>query len=416
MNQINIIGVGQGIHDLTQTHLNLINECDILVGGTRLLEMVDSSGKQTFPVNSQIHELMEQLKVKAATHKIVVLASGDPLFHGIGATICRHFNADQINIHSNISSISAAFAAIKEPWHDAKIISLHGKTTNSFSFSTIGQETKVAFLTDPEKNPNYIAKNLIKAGALNFKLCVLENLGNNEKENISWFETLEEVRDKRFDHPNIVIIKKKDSTDTRPVVPRETYIGMDEEQFKYTAYKDQGGLITKSEVRAVSLSKLKLTKKDHVLWDIGAGSGSVSIEAGLLLPQGQVYAIEKHPSRIKDISDNISAFNCSNISVINAAFPDNIDELNQPDRIFIGGGGSQLQSILNTACDHLLDSGVIVVNTVLIQTLETTMRILQTNGFNPQAIQIQVARSKPMPYSHRFEPLSPVWIISGSKP
>jgi len=147
----------------------------------------------------------------------------------------------------------------------------------------------------------------------------------------------------------IVILKKYHTESSQ--VSNETHIGMHDSLFRHSK-----GLITKSEVRCISLSKLKLISKEHVLWDIGAGSGSISVEASLLNPWGDVYAMEKHPNRIFDIIQNIKNFNCSNI------------------------------------------------------------KVLKDNHFDPDVVQIQVSRSKPMPFGDRFEALNPVWIISGSKP
>ncbi|MFH2058858.1 MAG: precorrin-6y C5,15-methyltransferase (decarboxylating) subunit CbiE [Pseudomonadota bacterium] len=408
MYPINIIGIGQSKSDLTEKQLNIIHACDLIVGGKRQLDLFDTTGKQTLQIKGHLSIIIDTIKEKADSHKIVVLASGDPLFHGIGSTLTQSFDKNDLIIHSNISSISAAFAAIKEPWHDAKIISLHGKSKQPFSFASLWKENKVAFLTDPIMDPVFIACELIKEGIININFCVLENIGHPTKQRIQWFNNLDTVRNQIFSHPNIVILKK--NIDPHRVVSRETHIGMNDSLFKHSK-----GLITKSEVRSISLSKLKLIKKDHVLWDIGAGSGSVSVEAALQLPWGHVYSIENRPDRIPDIIQNIQNFNCSNVQVVNADFPDGIDELRPPDRIFIGGGGKGLEQIIDVACNKLRPYGVIVINTVLLQTLETSVRILEKNKFKPSAVQIQVSRSKAMPFGHRFEALNPVWIISGSK-
>ncbi len=406
---INIIGIGLGKSDLTQAHLGIIESCDLLVGGKRLLEMVDTDGKQTLVITGRIDSLVETLKEKANNHKVVVLASGDPLFHGIGATLIRHFDPDDLIIHPNVSSVCAAFAAIKEPWHDARIISLHGKEKDNFSFASLAKESKVAFLTDPDMDPHFIAGALIKEGLLNIKFCVLENLGHKDRQKIQWFDNLDAVLEHSFAHPNIVIIKKQ--AHSSGVVSRETHLGMPDRLFRHGH-----GLITKAEIRTVSLSRLKLIRKDHVLWDIGACSGSVSIEAAFQLPWGRVYAIEKHSSRIPDIIHNIHNFNCPNIQVVHAAFPEGLEELKKPDRIFIGGGGKDLEKILETACDQIAQYGILVINTVLLESLERSVRILEENNFKPDITQIQVARSKDMAYGRRLESLNPVWIISGTKP
>ena len=409
MNPINIIGIGQGKEDLTLKHLKLIKECDVLVGGRRHLDMFEYPDKQKIFITSHIDSVVEAIKKKMNLHKIVVLASGDPLFYGIGSTLIKYFEKKQLHIHSNISCVSAAFAAIKEPWHDAKIISLHGKQSEPFFFKSLVKENKIAFLTDPRMNPQYIAAGLIKSGINNFRFCVLENLGDKTLEKVTWFKDPALVGEQVFSQPNMVILLK--ALKEKSIFSHETHIGMEDSLFKHSK-----GLITKSEIRCISLSKLKLIKKNHVVWDIGSGSGSIGIEASLQIPCGKVYAIEKHPGRISDINHNIKLFNCDNIKVVNSAFPIGIEKLKTPDRIFIGGGGENLEEIIKTSCDRLSLLGVIVVNTVLLQSLETSMRILKEYKFDPHIMQIQISKSKGMPFGDRLEALNPVWIISGSKP
>lgn len=409
MNAIDIIGTGLGRGDLTQKHLDLIRACDVLVGGDRHLKWFDDLGKQKILIKGPIAKVVEAIREKIGQSKIVVLASGDPLFYGIGSTLLRYFDKAQLNIHSNISSVSAAFAAIKEPWQDAAVISLHGKKeTETISFSRLSNENKIAFLTSPEMHPGIIAEMFIKEGIYDFRVCVLENLGAGDREKISWFDNMDLARQQTFQDPNIVILLKRGLRN--PPVSRETYIGMEDDLFKHSK-----GLITKSEIRCVTLSKLKLVKKDHVLWDIGSGSGSVGIEASFLIPWGLVYAVEKHPGRISDMVHNIKNFNCSNVKVVNAEFPDGMEDLKTPDRIFIGGGGKNMTKILETCCEKLAPAGRIIVNTVLLQTIATTLACLEKHGFSTEVVQIQVSRSKAMPYGDRLEASNPVWIISGAK-
>jgi len=413
MTPINIIGIGQGKKDLTQKHLGLIKDCDILIGGRRHLDLFDYPDKQKILIMGKIDKIVEAIKEKMNNNKIVVLASGDPLFHGIGSTLIQYFEKPQLNIHSNISSVSAAFAAIKEPWHDATVISLHGRQQESFSFAQISSKNKIAFLTDPKMTPQYIAANLIKEGMHNYKICVLENIGHKNKEKITWFDSPPSLvaRKQIFPQPNIVILKTQSNENNN--FSHETHIGMEDSMFKHSK-----GLITKSEIRCISLSKLKLTKQNYVVWDIGSGSGSIGIEASFQIPLGQVYAIEKHPDRISDIHHNIKKFNCPNIKVINTAFPEGIKALKIPDRIFIGGGGANLEQIIKVSCDRIAAFGIVVINTVLLQSLETSLRILKEYNFDPRIVQVQVSKStsKGMHFGDRLEALNPVWIISGSKP
>lgn len=408
-NPIHVIGIGQGKKDLTRAHLDIISKCDVLTGGKRHLALFPEKAGEHIVIGGRINDLVQRIKEERTQKKIVVLASGDPMFYGIGTTLCKRLGPENVIVHPNVSAIAAAFARIKIPWHNAKIISLHGKQETEFSFSGLAQEDKVAFLTDPVRGPNFIAEKLAKENLHGFRLCVLENLGDEKKQTVSWFETPGLLRGRSFDDPNIVILLKQETPVKKE--PRETHIGMPDSLFRH-----ENGLITKSEIRSVSLSKLKLFHHAHLLWDIGSGSGSVGIEASFLIPRGHVYAIEKNKKRIPDIAHNISTFGCTNVTVLNTAFPEGTDVLPPPDRIFIGGGGKRLEIILKTACQRLERSGIIVINTVLLQNLETAVGLLKQLNFDPEAVQLQVSKSTRMPYGDRFDALNPVWIVSGTKP
>jgi precorrin-6B C5,15-methyltransferase / cobalt-precorrin-6B C5,C15-methyltransferase len=410
MKPIHVIGIGQGKQNLTRQHLEIIQQADVLVGGRRLLHLFSRHKGETIVLDRHINRTIDKIKDRMVRYQVVVLASGDPLFYGIGSTLINHIDKTFIRFHTNICSVAAAFAAIKVSWHDAKIISLHRSSHADFVFSDLAWENKVAFLTSPSGDPVFIAKNLIRQGVSAFNFCVLENLGDLEKEKITWFDTPAHVLDQAFSHPNVVILLKKNALPLENV-SHETHLGMADDRFQHA-----NGLITKSEIRSISLSKLKLFKKDHVLWDIGSGSGSVAIEASFTIPLGQVVAIEKNNERILDITHNIKQFHCPNVLAKRLDFPEGADTLPRPDRIFVGGGGKNLGHVLDTACDFLMEAGIIVINTVLIQNMERAFTCLEKKQFNPAMIQVQVSCSRTMPYGTRLEALNPVWIISGTKP
>lgn len=417
MNQVHIIGLGLGKEDLTSRHLKIIEDADVLVGGRRQLDLFPAHKGKRLVIKHRLEELIREIQEHMAHKKVVVLASGDPLFYGIGSFLTRHLPQDQVRIHPNLSSVSAAFAAIREPWHDARVVSLHGKCQNDFSFSALDKETKVVFLTDPHNDPFFIARQLIQSRIHGFRFCVLERLGRGTQEKITWFDNYQEIGKQAFSHPNLVILLKPCSLrnphggSDKENVSHETYLGMDDDRFFHSK-----GLITKSEIRCISLSKLQLTRKNHVLWDIGAGSGSVSIEASRLIPWGRVYAFEKNLDRVGHMEQNREKFDCPNIRILNHPFPSGVQDLDRPDRIFIGGGGQDLEKIIALACQYLLPGGVIVVNTVLIQTMNAALRVLTDQRFQPAMVHVQISRSIPMPFGDRLEALNPVWILWGHKP
>jgi precorrin-6Y C5,15-methyltransferase (decarboxylating) len=209
-----------------------------------------------------------------------------------------------------------------------------------------------------------------------------------------------------FAQPNLVILKRSSKAPKRI---NALHLGMPDNY-----YHHQQGLITKSEIRAIVLSKLRLLK-DHVLWDLGAGSGSISIEASLLLPLGKVFAVEKKPERIQQIETNKDRFGVKNLEIVQAELPDGLEALARPDRIFIGGGGRDLEVIIHAAAAFLKPHGLVVVNTVLVQNIQTATQTLETLGFKTSSVQVQISRSRAMPWGDRFDAQNPVWIISGMR-
>jgi precorrin-6Y C5,15-methyltransferase (decarboxylating) len=401
--KVTVIGMGLSPDDLTARHLELIRGADILIGGKRHLACFKNHSGIQKAITRDIPELMDYICRHFKTHRIVVLASGDPLLFGIGSAIIDALGPDNVEIHPNISSIAAAFARIKEPWQDARIISMHGKQSERSLLTAAAESPLVVVLTDPTRNPGWIAALLLRHQLHRINLCVLEQLGT-PAEKISW-HSLEEAVEKTFSEPNIVVLKQSFVPQALP----DLYLGMPDE-----AYDHENGLITKSEIRVISLAKLKLLPH-HILWDLGAGSGSVGIEASRLLPLGKIVSIEKHPQRIQNIESNRLRHGVRNMEIRQAMLPDGLEGLPAPDRIFIGGGGRQLVAIIRSAAGYLKSDGILVINTVLMDNLTAGLTALKELGFSTETIQIQVSRGKDMPWSQRFEAQNPVWIITGTR-
>jgi precorrin-6Y C5,15-methyltransferase (decarboxylating) len=402
MKTVSIIGMGMGPEDLTAGHKSIIERADILVGGKRLLEQFKDIPVQKKPIGKDIEGIVEFVRAQSKHHEVVVLASGDPLFYGIGARMAGALGAGRVRIYPNISSVAAAFARIKEPWNDAAIISLHGRINDEQLFSALESENKIAVFTDPKKNPAWLAARLIEKEFSNFKICVLEALGS-DSERFAWYP-LETAAGMKFAEPNIVVLKRgplkrKSTHQIHPGAPDHWYDHL-------------GGLITKSEIRAITLSKLRLAP-EHTLWDLGAGSGSISIEASLFIKKGNIFAVEKNPDRIENIKNNRKRFKVRNLKIVQAVLPEGLSGLARPDRIFIGGGGKDLKTIVTAAAKYLKPGGRIVINTVLIPNLQVVTAALSRLKFETDVIQVQINRTRQMPWAERFEAQNPVWIISG---
>jgi precorrin-6B C5,15-methyltransferase / cobalt-precorrin-6B C5,C15-methyltransferase len=405
MKPVSIVGMGVSPADVTPRHRKIIEGADLLVGGKRLLDRFGDSPAEKKTITRDLDGVIRLVRERMETDAVVVLASGDPLFFGIGGRLVEALGPENVSVFPNVSSVAAAFARIGEPWQDAAVISLHGRPGESALLAALDRGSTVAVLTDPRQSPAWIARRLIHHRRRDYRLCVLEQLGT-EDERVGWYG-LAAAADREFASLNLVILKPVDAGDG--IAVRTPYLGMPE-----SAFARQGGLITKAEVRAVAISKLRLSP-GQTLWDLGAGCGSVGIEASLFLGTGRVVAVEKRADRVVQIEENRRRFGVETLAVVQADLPAGIETLPAPDRVFIGGGGNRLEAILTAVAKRLEPGGIVVVNTVLISSVETVSRILNQLDCITEMIQIQVNRGQAMPWGERLQAQNPVWIISGEK-
>jgi precorrin-6Y C5,15-methyltransferase (decarboxylating) len=399
-----IIGMGLSAADLTEAHLRIIRSAQLLIGGRRHLEAFERLKAQRHVISGKVAEVIDLIKHHRPYLRIVVLASGDPLFYGIGTRIIKELGREGITVLPNITSIAAAFARIGKSWENTRCISLHGRDQRFELLHALAAGGPVGVLTDAHQSPQWIAHWLLEKGIRNVKCAVFEQLGS-DREAFAWY-SLEQAAKKNFAHPNIMILDGAGDDANHPTLS----LGMDTDAFTH----DQG-LITKPEVRAVSLAKLCL-RPGLILWDLGAGSGSVGIEASILIGSGRVVAIEHDPHRVRQIRQNAAKYGVWNHKVIEADLTNGLDRLPPPDRIFIGGGGRHLDTITRTATNYLDEGGVVVINTVLVDNLARILDLLEDKGFETEVVQIQVSRGKDMPWSRRMQAENPVWIISAVRP
>lgn len=402
--RVKVIGIGDdGQNGLFPRYLEWIEQADVLVGGERQLAFFPDHPGKRIPIKGGLQPVLEEIGRERHQHQVVVLASGDPLFYGIASLIVRKLGQEQVEVHPHLSSIQLAFARMGESWQQARIESVHGRPMTGLAQRIDGQE-KVALLTDETHSPSAIARYLLQFGMKEYQVFVAENLGSPE-ERCRWWE-LDELVDARFSPLNVVILKRKAGAE----VPRWS-LGIEDGEFAQR--KPEKGLITKKEVRVVSLAEMRL-QKNSVVWDIGAGSGSVSVEAAKLAPYGQVFAIEKNEADLHNIEANRIKFR-TDFTVIHAKAPDGLDRLPDPDAVFIGGSGGELMELIHVCCSRLKQGGRIVINAATVETLAKTQEALKEEEFSVRIILLQTARSKPILQMTRLEGLNPVYIIVGER-
>lgn len=398
--KIYLVGAGiEGMEGFGAKALEVIGKAGLLIGRQRHLDRFpDFRGEKV--LLAELPALLTLLQKTEST--AVVLASGDPNFFGVGRFLLRNLPKERVEIFANVTSMQYAFARIKEPWDDAIFLSVHGRGMGRAIDKIVAAE-KACVLTDPVNTPAAIARELLDRGADGYEAWVCEDLGlpteKFTRTDVRGLLTL------THSDLNLLILIRA----WEPQLANYPLIGIEDEQFA-TIKK----LITKQEVRAVTLAKLQL-QNDLVLWDIGAGSGSVSIEASNLIPGGKLFAVEKNPQCVAYLRDNLKKFCAHNVKLVEADAPEGLEELPDPDRVFIGGAGGNLEEIIAEVDRRLKAGGMIVINAVTLDTLGKSVELLEYHGYQVETVCINVARTRPLTEYKLFEAQNPIYIISAWK-
>ena len=448
VNKLSVIGIGY--RPLCKRAKELLLGAEVILASGRLLEVFTrydeyEAVKHRIKVINKVPETIEYIKQRfsqSSLQPIALLASGDPLFFGIGRKIQEEFGKEAVEILPDLSSVQEAFARIHEPWDDAFFISLHGgpdiAKRRKLPYEAgdipglLQRHGKIGILTDPENNPVLIAKILESAirqdpsspFSLPLKgrgrggdafvvpqsvivMSVCERLGYPDEKITQG--TPEEIAAKSFSDPNVVIVQES-GVRRDPALAQGTGIkfGLREDEIDH-----ERGLITKDEVRAATLHKLCLPEQG-VLWDIGAGSGSVSLEAARLCPGIRVFAIEKEQQRIDTIKANVQKFGVRNVTVIQGSAPDVLEHIPAPDRVFIGGSGGSLDLIID-AVKEKTQAGIVVINAVTLDTLNNAVPALEKAGFSVDVAEVSVSRSRNVAGKLHMSALNPVFIVTGKR-
>lgn len=405
-NVIYIIGIGEdGAGGLTPGSLRKVQESEVLLGGERQLSFFSRYDGEKITLQGGLKPFADKLEgLWKAGKRIAVLASGDPLFFGIGGYLAKRFGPEQVEVIPHYSSVQLAFSRLGDSWQDAELISLHGRTINGLAQRIDGRQ-KIALLTDEVNTPARIAAYLREFGLTEYEAYVCERLGGTEE--VCRFWELEELEQAEFAVLNVVILRRKPGS---TVEVRRGFAYPDE---VFQQRKPEKGLITKREVRAFVLSELNLSE-DAIVWDIGSGSGAVAVECARIARLGRVYALEKGADNLPNIEANRRKFR-ADFAIIHEKAPQGLDKLPDPDAVFIGGSGGELAAIIAHSAARLRPGGRIVVGAITIETLHGSMEALALAGFAPEVTMLQASRGKPILGMTRFEGMNPVYVVSGQK-
>ena len=398
--KIYLVGAGiEGWEGFGARALEVINDAEVMIGHQRHLDIFPAfAGEKR--VLGELSAMLDFLK--ETDKRTVVLGSGDPSFFGVARFLLRNLPKERIEIFPNVTSVQYAFARIKEPWDDAVFVSVHGRGLGG-AIDRIVAEDKVAVLTDATNTPAAIARELVARGAEGYDAWLCEDLGlPGEKFTKTDVKGLLEIAAAPL---NILILVRA----WEPTLRQYPLVGIADDEFA-TSKK----LITKQEVRAVTLAKMQL-QDDLTLWDVGTGSGSVAIEASNLMPNGRIFALEKNPQYLTFVRDNLQKFAARNVTLVEAFAPEGLEDLPDPDRVFIGGSGGMLEEIIDAVDRRLKADGRIVLNAVTLDTLTKAVEFLEDHGYTVEVTCVNIARTRGLTEYKMFEAHNPVYVVAAWK-
>lgn len=423
-----VIGVlDDGAASLSRDALAHLQEADCVIGASRALSLFASDiapsaeRRELTGALSQVPEWVRSAQARG--QRCVVLATGDPLCHGIASYLAAKLCIDALRIVPNLSTIQIACARIGLPWQDMRLASVHFRDAGEWTVGAdarhglyglaqdVRRYDRLAVLTSPDNSPDRIAR-LLLAERLgdDFQLAVAENLCQRDERVHAPLSTAEAAR-RRFAELNVMLLWR-----TRL---REHPVLFGAPESLYSHRRPERGLITKSEVRAVALARMQL-RSDSIVWDIGAGSGAVGLEAARLCTEGHVYAIEKNQEDFALAFENRAAFALSNHTLVHGKAPDGLDDWPSPDSVFIGGSGGELLELIAMSVRRLKSSGWLVMSFVTLENLATATAALENAALDAvvaswDVLQLQASRSRPILHMHRLAAENPVWLVCAQK-
>lgn len=407
MRKVTIIGAGPGNPDLlSRAALDAIDIADVVIGAHRALAGIDVPPDVVRCELVKTADIVAALTDAASWQRAVVVMTGDVgLFSGARRLVEALSGDAQVDVHvvPGISSASYLAARLARPWQDWRFASAHGVACDIVAEAERAGE--LFLVTSGGEDPSRLSGELVQAGFGDARVTVAERLSYPD-ERITC-ATASEIAGQTFDDLNVMLIEPAGGSGS-PAGSRWPYAssGIPDELFI------RGDVpMTKQEVRAVALAKLRLTATDTV-WDVGAGTGSVSIEAALVARAGSVWAVERNAAGVRLIRENADAFGCGNVHAVPGVAPEALAKLPVPDAVFVGGSAGELPSIVEAALEK--NSQVrLCVPCVTVETLTEACALLSGSRFKGfEACQVSAARAEAVGSHHLMKAQNPVFLVS----
>jgi len=393
-----VVGVPvAGVVALDERGREAVADATLLCGGRRHLDEVPPHGEERVEIGDVV-ACVERLRRRRPDELAVVLATGDPLLFGIGATLVRELGADEVTIIPAISAVQEVFARARLPWHGCRLLSAHGRDPGPALAATLASGT-AAILCDSVNRPDRLAAALLEAGMADCRAVVAERLGGPVDRVVD--TTLAAVAARSWDGHSVLLV------DGPPLAPAADF-GRSEEEFSHA-----GGMITRGEVRAVVLARLRPAGAS-VIWDVGAASGSIGIEAAGLAPGARVLAVERDGDQLVHLRANAARLAPGRVEVVDGEAPAALEGLPAPDRVVVGGHGGRLGEILGEVRARLRSGGRVVCSFATLDGVLVARAAL--GDWSPEVVQVSVARGVPAGRGLRLRSEDPVFVVSAARP
>ena len=394
---VTLIGMGSGQpENLTLQGLAALRQADLILGARRLLAVLPAGCTENRAAAYRPDEVAELLQTSGAENAVLVY-SGDTGFYSGASAMMEKLEALGVRarVLPGLSSIQLLAAALGRPWQGWNLVSAHGRTCDPVAECMQGRPT--FFLTGGSEDPATLCAQLAAEGFGDVQGVVGQCLGTPEEK--LFRGSVKELAAGRFNSLSVLLVEAAE------VLPRRTP-GLPDEAF------ERGDVpMTKQEVRAVVLAKLAVRPED-ILWDVGAGTGSVSVEPALAAPRGRVYAVECRPEGCALIKANREKFRTRNLVLVEGLAPAALSDLPAPDAVFIGGSKGSLAAIVDAALDKNPDARI-CVSAIALETLSAAVAALTAKGRTVQVSQIAVSRAKAVGGLHLMMAQNPIYLITG---
>lgn len=408
--RIHIIGVGtDGLAGLTARARELLLQANLVLGSEVVLRQLPGLTGEKVVIGSDLQETVNLLTANLGKKRLVVAASGDPLFYGVARYLCDRLGKERFEVLPHVSSMQLAFARIKESWEEAYLTNLQTHPLDSV-LDRIRIAEVVGVFTTQQEGPAEVARQLLARGLDYFRAYVCENLGGPD-ERVTQGE-LTDLLEMEFAPLNVLVLKRKPGRPDRPAQPGRRLFGHPDDVFAQS--RPKSGLITQVEVRAIALGQLAL-EAGCVVWDIGAGSGAVAIEAARLSDPGMVYAIEQDAADYHLILANAETFGVRNLKAVHGTAPGVFAGLPAPDAVFVGGTGKEAAGLLEAVWKVLRLGGRLVVHIASLESLNAASTTLRRLAGGLEVLLVNIARGTEQLETLRFEAVNPTFLLHVQK-